>query len=111
MAKRLQNPFRVGSKMRRIFDALAASRRPLSAEDVARRAKVKLSTVGNMLAAMRNVHHRAPLDKVGVRMERTEAGHALSACAANPDAKRPARKAKRKSTRKQARRWTKRKKR
>lgn len=87
----LVNPFKKGTAMGKLFDTLSRARRPLTADEVARHAKVRKATARNMLAAMRNPMHNVPMRKVGVQVRRAGDGFLAESCKAEPDAKRPPR--------------------
>jgi hypothetical protein len=85
-------PFREGSASRRLYMALARSEKPLSKVEIARKSHVIASQTATLLAAYQNPMHKAPLDRVGVRLVRTkDGGYLLEACKPKPKAKRPPR--------------------
>lgn len=91
MPKEKKNPFRSGSKLALIFDVLAKSRIPLPAEEVAKRSKIPISTVRNMLSAMLNPFHNAPLRRTASRVALSGGKYDLVEAKPEPEAKRKAR--------------------
>ena len=85
-------PFREKTASRRLYLTLARSATPLSKSEIAKSAHLTVARTALLLAAYVNPLHRAPMDRVGVRLVRTKDGSfTLQACKPKPMAKRPAR--------------------
>ena len=85
-------PFREKTASRRLYLTLARSTTPLNKSKIAKAAHLTVARTGLLIAAYVNPLHRAPLDRVGVRLIRTKDGSfTLQACKPKPMAKRPAR--------------------
>jgi len=85
-------PFREQTASRRLFMAIARSERPLTKSEIARAAHLTAAKTATLLAAYLNPMHKAPLDRIGVRLVRTKEGsYTLESCRPKPNAKRPAR--------------------
>ena len=85
-------PFREKTASRRLYLTLARSATPLSKSEIAKSAHLTVARTALLLAAYFNPLHRAPLERVGVRLIRTkDGGFTLQACKPKPMAKRPAR--------------------
>jgi branched-subunit amino acid aminotransferase/4-amino-4-deoxychorismate lyase len=98
-------PFREKTASRRLYMAIARSEEPMTKAEVARAAHLTAAKTATLLAAYVNPMHRAPLDRVGVRLVRTkEGGFTLQACKPKPNAKRPPRGMPKKEAKKAVRR-------
>ncbi len=85
-------PFREKTASRRLYLTLARSEKPLSKSQIAKAAHLTVARVALLIAAYFNPMHRAPMDRVDVRLVRTKDGNfALEKCRPKPNAKRPAR--------------------
>ena len=85
-------PFREKTASRRLYLTLARSATPLSKSEIAKSAHLTVARTALLLAAYFNPMHRAPMDRVGVRLVRTKDGSfTLQTCKPKPNAKRPAR--------------------
>jgi predicted Rossmann fold nucleotide-binding protein DprA/Smf involved in DNA uptake len=86
-----RNPFREKSALFRIYDALAHSQKPLSAEEIAKRSKVKFDTTQRMLSAMNNFYHNSGMRRVGASLERKDGLLTLKSVKPDTKALRPER--------------------
>ena len=85
-------PFREKTASCRLYLTLARSAAPLSKSEIAKSAHLTVARTALLLAAYFNPLHRAPLERVGVRLIRTKDGSfTLQTCKPKPMAKRPAR--------------------
>jgi len=84
-------PFRDGTASKKIFVALATSKKPLALEQIAAKAKVSQDKARTLVAAYMNPFHNAPLRRVGVAVSHGKDGYSLSGCKADAKAKRPER--------------------
>jgi len=85
-------PFREKTASRRLYLVIARSKRPMRKSEIAKDAHLSVAKTATLLAAYVNPMHRAPMDRVGVRLVRTkDGGYALETCKPKPKAKRPAR--------------------
>jgi hypothetical protein len=85
-------PFREQTASRKLYLSLARSDSPLSKSEIARTAHLTVARTALLLAAYTNKAHRAPMDRVGVRLIRTkDGGYMLEVCKPKPNAKRPPR--------------------
>ena len=85
-------PFREKTASRRLYLTLARSDSPQSKGEIAKAAHLTVAKTATLLAAYVNPMHRAPLDRIGVRLVRTKDGNfTLEKCRPKPNAKRPAR--------------------
>ena len=84
--------FREKTASRRLYLVLARSKGPITKSEIAKDAHLTVAKTATLLAAYVNPMHKAPLDRVGVRLVRTkDGGFALESCKPRPKAKRPAR--------------------
>ena len=86
-----RNPFRQGTASRAVYGALAEAKKPLSADEVAKIAKVSGAKARTLLAAYRNPFHCAPLKKAGARLNLKDGKFSLEVCKPDPKARRPER--------------------
>lgn len=85
-------PFREKTASRRLYLVIARSKGPMSKSEIAKDAHLSVAKTATLLAAYVNPMHKAPLDRVGVRLVRAkDGGYALETCKPKPKAKRPAR--------------------
>lgn len=85
-------PFRKDSSSEKVYRALAATNKPLSVIEIAKRAKVPLAKTQTLVAAYFNRFHCAPLARAGVEFLRDkEGGIKLGRCKPDAKAKRPER--------------------
>ena len=85
-------PFREKTASRRLFLTIARSEEPMTKAEVARAAHLTVAKTATLLAAYVNPMHKAPLDRVGVRLVRSkDGGYTLESCKPKPNAKRPPR--------------------
>lgn len=85
-------PFREKTASRKLYLTMAKSDSPLSKSEIAKSAHLTVARTALLLAAYVNPMHRAPLDRVGVRLVRTKDGnYMLEGCRKNPSARRPVR--------------------
>ncbi len=100
-------PFREKTASRRLYLAIARSDSPLSKTAIAKAAHLTVAKTATLCAAYVNRMHRAPLDRVGVRLVRNKDGnYILQQSKPKPNAKRPARGESNKKTFKRAKRKT-----
>lgn len=85
-------PFREKTASRRLYLTLARADGPLTKAQIAKAAHLAVAKTATLLAAYLNPMHKAPLDRVGVRLVHAkEGGYSLESCKPKPNAKRPAR--------------------
>lgn len=85
-------PFREKTASRRLYLTLARADGALTKGEIAKASHLTVAKTATLLAAYLNPMHKAPLDRVGVRIVRDkDGGYALEACKPNPHAKRPPR--------------------
>ena len=85
-------PFREKTSSRRLYLVLARTDMPMTKGAIAKAAHLTVAKTATLLAAYLNPMHKAPLDRIGVRLVRTREGNfMLESCKPKPNAKRPAR--------------------
>ena len=85
-------PFREKTASRRVYLTLARSENPMTKAQVARAAHLPVAKAATLLAAYLNPMHRAPMERVGVRLTRAkDGGFILESCKPKANAKRPPR--------------------
>ncbi len=85
-------PFREKTPSRRVYLALARSSTAMMRAEIARAAHLTAAKTTTLLAAYVNPMHRAPLERVGVRLSRgKDGGYKLETCKPKPKAQRPPR--------------------
>ena len=85
-------PFREKTASRRLYLTLARADGALTKAQIAKAAHLTVAKAATLLAAYLNPMHKAPLDRVGVRLVRAkDGGYSLESCKPKPNAKRPAR--------------------
>lgn len=91
------NPYRTGSMSARVFGALVSSSTSLTASVIARRTRMPVSKVEQVLAALRNPLHNSVGRRAGVSVVRKGEGYMARRTKAEPNAKRKAKKKRAKS--------------
>ena len=85
-------PFRDKTASKRLYLSLARSGAPMTKAQIARASHLTAAKTATLLAAYVNPMHRAPLDRVGVRLARADDGsYMLESCKPKPKAQRPPR--------------------
>lgn len=84
-------PFREGSASRKLILAVAKAKRPVSAVEAAKAAKLPLAKAQTLLAAYRNKFHSATMRRSGLNLVLADHKFSLRLAKIEPKAKRPAR--------------------
>ena len=85
-------PFREKTASRRLYLSLARSGESMTKAQIARASHLTAAKTATLLAAYVNPMHRAPMDRVGVRLARSQdGGYLLESCKPKPKAQRPPR--------------------
>lgn len=84
--KNKENPFRKGSKFRKVFAVLARTKKAVTAKEIATRAR--MPSVNSVLAAMRNEYHNAVLRRSPWRVALKEGCYSLVKGRVEKNAKR-----------------------
>lgn len=93
------NPYRNGSMGAKVFGALLGSSTSLTVSVIARRTKMPVAKVEQVLAALKNPLHNSVGRRAGVSLVRNGDGYAVQKTKPEPKAKRPlTKKTKRKRT-------------
>lgn len=85
----MTNPYRKGTKNFKVFGALMGVKKPQPPSQIARRLRIPVARVEQVLAALRNPMHNSVGRRAGVSVERKGDGYLVKVVKPDPKAKRP----------------------